>query len=240
MSVAWVGAGISAVGVIGGMASGKKAQKSADAAAAAQLQLQQQQQDIANEQWKTYKDTYQPLEQGMVKDAQNFDTPEAREQAASQAQAVTAQQIGLAQERLTRTPGLDPTSGAAQAAQTKLALSGAALGATNQNAARTQVRDAAWARKMDALGLGKGLVTNATAGLANANASAGSIAATQQANATSQATNTAAAITGLGNQFVNAYKTSQAAKAPAGVSLPASSLPTPVFQGANTDPIPGI
>lgn len=228
MSVAWVGAGISAVGVISGAVAGNKAQKGADAAAAAQLQLQQQQQDIANEQWADYKSTYQPLEQAMVQDAQNFDTPEARDRAASEAQAATSQQIGLAQERLARTPGLDPTSGAAQAAQSKLALSGAALGAANQNAARTQVRDAAWARKMDALGLGKGLVTNATNGLANANASAGRIAATQQANATQQASNTASAITGLGNTFLNAYKTSQAAKPPA-IAGSDQSIPNQLF-----------
>lgn len=215
MSVAMVGAGISAVGVVGGMMAGNKAQKSADKAAAAQMAIQQQGQDIANDQYKTYKDTYQPLEKSMVEQAQNFDSAAAYDQAASSAQATTSQQIGLAQERLARQPGLDPTSGAAQAAQTKLALSGAAMGATAQNQARTGIRDQAWARKMDALGLGKGLVTNATNGLAQAGSAAGSIAASKQAQATSTAAGVGSAITGLGDAAVGMYKAYQANKAPA-------------------------
>jgi hypothetical protein len=239
MSVAWVGAGIAAVGTVGGMVAGNKAQNAADAAAANQAAIQQQQQDIANEQWSTYKDTYQPLEKQMVADSQNYDSQEQQDKAASTAQATTQQQIALAQDRLRRTPGLDPTSGAAQAAQTKMALSGAALGATNQNQARTNVQNMAWARKMDALGLGKGLVTGASTGLAAAGQSASNMAATQQANATQTAASTASMITGLGNMGVKAYN---AWNTPAqGVSIPESSLSYgQALPTANTNPIPGL
>ena len=236
MTVAWVGAGIAAVGAVGGMVQGNKAQKSADAANANAAAIQQQQQNIANEQYETYKETYQPMEKAMVAEAQNFDTAAAYDQAASKAQATTSQQIGLAQERLARTPGLDPTGGAAQAAQTKLALSGAAMGATAQNQARTGIRDQAWARKMDALGLGKGLVTGASTGLAQAGNAANNIAASQQQNATNTAAGTASMITGLGNAGIKAYQAWNTPKtAAAGTNNPGAGadgfVPESAFNG---------
>jgi hypothetical protein len=237
MSVAWVGAGIAAVGTISGAVAGNKAQKNAKGQQDAATALAQQQADLAQEQYQDYKDTYQPLEKRMVDSAQNYDSPEAYAQAASKAQATTSQQIGLAQDRLARTPGLDPSSGAAQAAQTKLALSGAALGATNQNAARTNVRDTAWARKMDALGLGKGLVTNASNGLSSAARTSASLADAGYAQASSTASGVAAAVTGLGTTALNAYKGYQAAQAP--VSMPASSLPSFTAPTIDTT-IPGL
>lgn len=226
MSVGWVSAGISAVGVVGGLVAGNKAAKNAAKATDSQIALQQQQQDIANEQWSTYKDTYQPLEKAMVADAQSSDNAAAYARAANDAQATTMQQIGLAQARLSRTPGFDPSSAAAQAASTDLALRGAALSANGQNAARDGVRDKAWARKMDALGLGKGLVTGASNGLAQASSTAGAIASAQQANAVNTASGTASMITGLGNTFLNAYQKSNTPVVVPQSSLPALQQPT--------------
>lgn len=234
MSVAWVGAGIAAVGAVSGAVGGKKARDQAKQQADAALEANAYQGEIATDQYEEYKTTYRPLERAMVDEAQKYDSPEAYDRAASEAQATTSQQIGLAQERLSRQAGLDPSSGAATAAQTKLALSGAALGTTAQNQARTGIRDKAWARKMDALGLGKGLVTNASNGAAAAARTSAGLADAGYARAGQEASNTGALVAGLGTSFVNAYQQSQAAKPAAGVpyQLPAYQAPA-----ANTTPI---
>lgn len=52
MSVAWVGAGIAAVGAIGSYANGKKASKGMDAAAAAQFEAVESQERMANKQFE--------------------------------------------------------------------------------------------------------------------------------------------------------------------------------------------
>ena len=185
--------------VIGGIASNSAADKAAKAQDRA-TEANAYQGEIAKEQWGDYKEIYQPLEKQMVADATAFDSPEAYQQAASKAQGTVSNQLGLARERLARTPGLDPSSAAGQAAMTNLELQGAALGATSQNQAREQVADKAYARKLDAIGLGKGLVTGASTGMASAAATAQS-----QANAQSaQAAQTAAGIGSMVSGVINA------------------------------------
>lgn len=182
--------------VVGGIASNK----AADKAAAAQDRATEStawQGEIAKDQYEDYKTTYRPLEQSLVKDAEHFDTEENREKAAAQAQADLSSQIGLARERLARTPGLDPSSAAALAANANLALKGAALGANMQNAARESVKSSAYARKFDAVGLGKGLVTNASSGASQAAASAQSAANAQVAQAGQTAAGIGAAASGI-------------------------------------------
>lgn len=183
--------------VIGGIASNGAAKKGAaamDRATAANAY----QGEIAKDQYEDYKVTYRPLEHALVNDAQNFDTPEAYEKAAGEAQSTVSTQLGLAKDRLARTPGLDPSSASAQAAHADLELKGAAIGATAQNSARTGIQDKAWARKMDAVGLGKGLVTNASTGLANATAGANAAAANQMAQANNTARGVGNLVSGIG------------------------------------------
>lgn len=182
----WSAAAGAGISVLGGL-FGKKKNKQADASQQAAAEANKIQAQIAKDQYEDYKTTYRPLEHSLVSDAQNFDTPENYEKAAGDAQSTVSTQLGLTKQRLSRTPGLDPSSAAAQAANVELEAKGAALGATAQNAARTGVQDKAWARKVDAVGLGKGLVTNANSGLASAAAGANQIAAQQlkQSNDTS-------------------------------------------------------
>ena len=203
-----VAAAVVGSAVVGGIASNSAAKKAAKANQAA-IDANAYQGEIATDQYEEYKKTYQPLERQMVADAQSYDTPEAYDRAAAGAQATTSQQIGLAQERLSRTPGLDPTSAAAQAGQAKLALQGAALGAGNQNAARSEVRDKAWARKMDALGLGKGLVTSASAGLSSAAQTSASLASAANAQASSTASGVGSMVQGLSSLAIKGYNTYQ-------------------------------
>lgn len=174
--------------VIGGVVSNNaskraaKAQQGASDAAA-------QQAAIAQDQWETYKQTYQPLERELVADAREFDSPERYAEAAGQAQADVSSQFGLARDRLMRQPGFDPSSAAAQSGMVGLDLAQAASSATSQNAARRNIRDTAWARKVDAMSLGKGLPANASSMLSNAGSTMNRIADNQYSLADSQARN---------------------------------------------------
>lgn len=191
-----VAAAVVGSAVVGGVASSSAANKAAKASKAA-TDANSYQGEIASDQWNTYKEIYQPLEKEMVADAQKYDSKEAYDKAATSAQATVSTQLGLAKERLTRTPGLDPSSAAAQAAQVNLELKGAALGATSQNQAREAVTDKAYARKLDAVGLGKGLSTNATTGLASAAATSQQIAASQMQQANTSAANAGSLASGV-------------------------------------------
>lgn len=181
----WAAGAIVGSAVIGGIASNSAANKAADAQKAAS-DANAWQGQIAQDQWNQYKSTYQPLETQMVGDARNYDTPAARNAAAAEAQAGVSSELGKAQERLGRTVGFDPTSAAGQAAEANLNLSGAALGATQQNAARKQVQDTAYAHQLDMLGMGKGLVANASTGMANAANTGARLAGAQQGIANAQ------------------------------------------------------
>ena len=162
-----VAAAMVGAAVVGGVASNSAANKAASAQNAA-TNANAYQGEIAMDQYNDYKTTYQPMEDQMVQTAQNFDSQANEDNAASQAQSDVNSQIGAAQANLARTPGLDPSSAAATAANTDLQIKGAAMGAQAQTAARQNIKNEAWGRQMDSLGLGKGLVTNASTGLANA------------------------------------------------------------------------
>ena len=144
---------------------------------------------ISRDQWNRYKEIYEPLERQMVDEAQDYASPENYAKAAGEASATVSQQFSKARDRLTRTPGLDPSSGAYQSSLVGLDLAQAANDATQQNLARKNVTDTAYARKQSALALGKGLDATAASGLASsassnlALAQAGNQQAGQQAAA---------------------------------------------------------
>ncbi len=184
--MAWVATAAIGSAVIGGIASNSASRRAADAqrgaSDAAALQSQ-----IASEQWDKYQEIYDPLERSMVKEAQEYDSPGNYEIAAGDASATVSSQFGKARDRLTRTPGLDPSSPAAATGMIGLDLAQAATDATQQNAARMRVKDTAYARKTNALSLGKNLPANASTGAANAAGTMNNIAANQYGLATSQA-----------------------------------------------------
>ena len=158
---------------------------------------------ISAEQWAKYLELYEPLERQMVDEAQDYASPENYAKAAGEASATVSQQFSKARDRLTRTPGLDPSSGAYQSSLVGLDLAQAANDATQQNLARKNVTDTAYARKTDALSLGKGLPANATVGLANAAKTSTYLADQQLGLANSRATQTGALV---GNVFNAAQK----------------------------------
>lgn len=159
-----IGGAVAATVVGGALADDYGAEGANDAARdASRLQAQ-----IAKDQWERYKQIYAPLEQDFVNESQNYDTPDQYQRSAGEASATVASQFGKARDRLMRTPGLDPSTGAYQSGMVGLELGQAAADATAQNNARQLVRDKARAYKTDALSLGKGLPANAMTGLSNA------------------------------------------------------------------------
>lgn len=149
--------------VVGGLFSDDNGAEAANNAAADAATLQAQ---IAKDQWARYKQIYEPLEKSVVDDATKADKPEEYAKAASDASATVSQQFSKARDRLQRTPGMDPSSGAYQAGMTGLDLAQAAADATQQNAALTNTKNTAYQKKVTALGLGKGLDSTAASGLA--------------------------------------------------------------------------
>ncbi|NSX14943.1 hypothetical protein HTY52_12745 [Cupriavidus taiwanensis] len=169
----------------------------AGAANAAATDATRMQAEIAKDQWNRYKTIYAPLEDAMVSAAQNYDTPAQYERAAGEAAGAVSQAFSNARDRLTRTPGLDPSSAAYTAGLADLDRSQAATDAVAQNAARKRVEDTAWARKSDMLSLGKGLPASAASTLASA-----SSAFSNQANAGYQrGANEAAGLGALGSDI---------------------------------------
>jgi hypothetical protein len=103
----------------------------------AQLKNMQQQYDIAQQSWDRYNQTFVPLEDKYIATAQGWDTPEAEQNAAAQAQTAVAQQVDQARAASARNLqayGVDP--GAARYASldigTRTAGAAAEAGAGNQ------------------------------------------------------------------------------------------------------------
>jgi len=181
----WGLIGGAAVSVIGGsLLADDNGAEGANAAAADASRLQA---EIARDQWNRYKQIYAPLESDVVGLARDAGSRAEYEQAAGDAAATVSQQFGLARDRLSRTPGMDPSSPAFSKGLVDLDLAQAASGATQQNVARRAVRDSAWNKKVSALGLGKGLDTTAASGLASAAAGNRSLAAMGMDQANMQA-----------------------------------------------------
>ena len=185
--MAWVVVAGAAVTTVGGalLADDNGAEAANNAAADANA-LQAQ---ISRDQWNRYKEIYEPLERQMVDEAQDYASPENYAKAAGEASATVSQQFSKARDRLTRTPGLDPSSAAYQSSLVGLDLAQAANDATQQNLARKNVTDTAYARKQSALGLGKGLDSTAASGMSSVASSNLSLANAmqRQSNAEAQA-----------------------------------------------------
>lgn len=140
-----------------------KAIATSQAAADSQLQGMQFANQQAQEAAQRNKTLFQPLEDKVVADAQNYDTPERRQQAAAEAQASVEKAYGSAQDGLARTlarNGTSVNSGRSLALMQDAALSKAkaVTGATSD--ATRNVEQQGYARKMDAVGLGKGVIGN--------------------------------------------------------------------------------
>jgi len=141
-----------------------------------QMAAQEQQMRQAQDYYDYQKNTFRPVEQGLVRDAERFSTEGYREQLAGQAAAAAGRAFGVQQEmgqRAMASRGVNPNSGAAMALQAQGNLGLAAQRANAMTGARTQAEQLGFARRMDVTGLGRNLAGASTAAYGGAT-SAGS------------------------------------------------------------------
>ena len=147
-----------------------------------QIAAQDQQMEQAADYYDYQQETFRPLEQGLVADAQNFDTEAYRQSQAGEASAAAARAFGTARgsnARFQAARGVNPNSGAARGAGLQTQLQEAAMRAGAMTGARNQAQQLGYARKLDAAGLGRGLAGASSAaygGATNAGSQASNVA----------------------------------------------------------------
>lgn len=139
-----------------------------------QLAAQDQQMRQAQDYYDYQQKTFRPLEQGLVAQAQNYNTEGNRQQLAAQAAADAANAFQTAQgvsNREMARRGINASSGAALMMRNQNALGLAGMTAGASNNARRQAEQTGWARSMDVTGLGRGLAGASLGAYQGANAS---------------------------------------------------------------------
>jgi hypothetical protein len=137
-----------------------------------QMDAQRQQMNQAQNYFDYQQQTFRPVEQGLVRDAERFSTEGYREQMAGQAAAAAGRAFGVQQDmgqRAMASRGVNPNSGAGMALQAQGNLGLAAQRANAMTGARTQAEQLGFARRMDVTGLGRGLAGASTAAYQGAN-----------------------------------------------------------------------
>jgi len=127
------------------------------------------------------KATFRPLEQGMVTDAQAFDTDAYRNILATKAAADAGLAFGRtrqANERAMASMGVNPNSARFQGIGSQAALGQAGARAGAMTGARERAHQLGYARKFDAAGLGRGLAGASTAAYGSASGAGGQAAGT--------------------------------------------------------------
>ena len=117
------------------------------------------------------KNTYRPVEQGIVADAMAFDTDAYRNQLATKAAAdsgIAFNRQRQANERAMASMGVNPNSGRFQGMAQQSGLMQAANRAGAMTGARERAQQTGYARKLDAAGLGRGLSGASTAAYGSA------------------------------------------------------------------------
>ena len=143
-----------------------------------QIAAQNEQLQQARDYYDYQRDTYRPLERGLVQDAQNFNTQAYRNQVAGQAAADAGRAFGISQQQNQRamaSMGVNPNSGRFAGMQNATGLQQAAVRANAMTGSRRQAEQMGYARQLDAAGLGRGLAGASAAAYGGAS-SAGSMA----------------------------------------------------------------
>jgi hypothetical protein len=187
-----------------------KADALAEQVSAKQLAAMDQNMALAADYDKYNKETFRPLEQQIIKEAENYDTPEAQEREAGAAAGAVQSNItqaNAASQRAQARMGVNPNSGRAAVTQAESAVTGALGSAAAENAARTSVKTLGAAKRMDAASLGRNL-PSAQATSAGLGINAGTSAVNSTVTANNSASSGAGTVGGLygsaGNQFGSA------------------------------------
>jgi hypothetical protein len=129
----------------------------------AQLASMKQNDTIAKDYYDYQTGTFRPMEKSIVSDAQNYDTTARREDKAGQAVADVGMQAEVARQsnmRQMQRMGVNPNSGKMLAMGNQMSLGEATAKAGAANKARDAVETQGYARKMDAVNLGRNLPSN--------------------------------------------------------------------------------
>lgn len=138
----------------------------AEKIAASQIAAQDQQMQQAQDYYQYQQNTFRPVEQGLVADAQRFNTEAYKEGIARDAAAAAGRAFGVTQaasQRAQASMGVNPASGRALSMANQSNLGLAANRANAMTTARTQADQMGWARRMDVTGLGRNLAGASTA-----------------------------------------------------------------------------
>lgn len=142
--------------------------------------------------------TFRPIEQQIAADASAYDTPMRRMAAAQSAAAdvdMSAAKVQAGNDRALARSGIAPGSARAMAVREDMAGDIVAARAGAMTGAVRNVEQQGYARRMDAAGLGRGVVSNqatqqqiaSNAGSAGVNSAQAALAAAQSGNSTMQA-----------------------------------------------------
>lgn len=136
-------------------------------------------------EWERYNSLFKPVEDRMVKDALNYDTPEAQAAAAATAKADVMSNANQAQQQNQRqmaSMGIDPRSGRYAGVDRASDLNTALASAGAQNGAREQVKATGMALREGVANFGRGATATAAQqvglGLNAGNSAAGNQLAT--------------------------------------------------------------
>ena len=179
--------------------------------AAQQMAAQQQQMDQAQDYYNYQQQTFRPVEQGLVRDAERFSTEGYREQQARDAAAAAGRAFGVTQDAAARAAasrGVNPNSGAGMALQSQNMLGLSAQRANAMTGARNQAQQMGYARRLEVTGLGRGLAGAANAAYSGATGAGSAGLASSMAPGTQRMTGMAQAgqtYGGILNSQTSAY-----------------------------------
>jgi len=137
----------------------------------AQIAAQTQQMEQAQDYYNYMQDTFRPVEQSLVAQAQEFNTDAYRQQKAAEASAAASRAFATARASNARSlaaRGINPNSGAARGMGTATQLQEGLARAGGMTSARNQAQQLGYARMIDAAGLGRGLAGASAAAYAGA------------------------------------------------------------------------
>lgn len=143
-----------------------------------QIALMDQQRKIAGEMHDRTKNVFWPLEDRIIEEAEEYDTPERREAEAGKVMSDVESQLSLQRQSSNRAltrMGVNPNSSKFGLENNMMTLGEASAKAAAGNAARDKIEATGWARRFDAAGLGRNLPTNQVAA-ANSSTNAGNSA----------------------------------------------------------------
>ena len=134
--------------------------------AAQQMAAQQQQMQQGQDYYDYQRQTFRPLEQGLVRDAERFNTEDYREGLARDASAAAGRAFGITRsmsQRANASMGINPNSGRAMSMENQSNLGLAAQRANAMTGARDRAEQLGFARRLDVTGLGRNLPGASTA-----------------------------------------------------------------------------